>query len=344
MLRTSLTAAAMTLLAAGATASPALAGAQSAASRATAIVSSQPQASPTAGGALAYWTPARLRAAVPDDLPSTTPGAAPSATPLPRGGAPVAIPGEPADIDPGAAPAGVALPATGPHATRWTGSPHTSPASTTGRIFFSKVDLLGQIVGDYSCSGSVVVSPTKNLVITAGHCVHGGLGFTWNQNEIFIPGYVNGQAPYGVWEEQKMASLKQWTQFDNRAADVGFVVLKPDASGRHVASVVGSNGIAWNEGVGANVYDFGYPAEAPFAGQHLYYCSGTTDWDLDGTIGLGCTMNQGSSGGPWLMSFDGVHGLVNSVNSYLYPSDPGSLYGPWFGKTIGKLYTSVKGL
>jgi V8-like Glu-specific endopeptidase len=340
VLRTSMAAAALTLLAAGATAAPALAGTRAAAAQTAAIASSPVEAGASADAAIAYWTPARLRAA----QPAAVAAASGASTPIDaRGGAPVAIPGEAGPVDPGAAPAGVVTPDLGGIAERWTGPSGSKPATNNGRIYFSKYNLLGQHVGDFWCSGSVVVAPSRNLVITAGHCVHGGLGYTWNRNEAFIPGYVNGNAPFGVWPAHSMATLKQWTSFSNEEADVGFVVLSTDSSGHHIAGVVGSEGIAWNQGVGLLEFNFGYPAEPPFDGQHLMFCSGIIGFDPydGGDVGIPCNMNGGSSGGPWLMQFDGINGLVNSVNAYGYPSEPGTEYGPYFGKTIGKLYTRM---
>lgn len=53
--------------------------------------------------------------------------------------------------------------------------------STAGKVFFS---YKGK---NYVCSGSAINGPTKNVVSTAGHCVHGGKGEGWHSNIAFAP-------------------------------------------------------------------------------------------------------------------------------------------------------------
>ena len=51
---------------------------------------------------------------------------------------------------------------------------------------------------DYSCSGTVVNSPSQSVVITAGHCVHyGGKRRRWATHFVFVPGYQDKATPFG---------------------------------------------------------------------------------------------------------------------------------------------------
>lgn len=65
---------------------------------------------------------------------------------------------------------------------------HTIEVHDVGPLF---VRGLGQ---PHSCSASVLRSSGHDLVLTAAHCVSGtGAGI------LFVPGYDDGRAPYGVW-------------------------------------------------------------------------------------------------------------------------------------------------
>nr|BFE87519.1 hypothetical protein GCM10020093_101200 [Planobispora longispora] len=48
-----------------------------------------------------------------------------------------------------------------------------------------------------SCSANAVTSENKSTVITAGHCVK--MGGSFHGNWVFVPGYDNGNRPYGTW-------------------------------------------------------------------------------------------------------------------------------------------------
>lgn len=229
-------------------------------------------------------------------------------------------------------------------AQRWT-KRHTPPASTTGKVFFVSDSENKHFRKDvrYACSGSVVNSEAKNTVFTAGHCVHGGKGGTWHKNWVFIPDYLNGDEPYGRWSPRQLWSLKGWMNNSDFRYDIGAAVINLDNSDRRIANVVGGQGIAWNHPRGQHVHAFGYPADSPFEGKELFYCSGSTLND-GANIGIGCNMTGGSSGGPWLMRFDGTLGYVNGIVSYGYSTDPNHLYSPYFGDGAGNLYNAVRNL
>src|SRR5689334_10511729 len=53
--------------------------------------------------------------------------------------------------------------------------------------------------GNHFCTASVVASPGRNLLITAAHCINGGKNGGYRQDVAFIPGYRDGQEPFGVW-------------------------------------------------------------------------------------------------------------------------------------------------
>jgi hypothetical protein len=55
-------------------------------------------------------------------------------------------------------------------------------------------------------------------------------------------------------------------------------------------------------------------------------------------------MTQGSSGGAWLSGFDPATGtgVITSVSSFKYADDGGTMYGPYFGATVRKLYEQAQ--
>lgn len=302
-------------------------------------------ASPTTAAqsvATTYWTSDRLRAARSVD----TAVSAAKARSLAEAAATVAR-GTPGRAAPalGAAQASAAAPATagpgfGSTAAPWYGSTSAPPATTSGRVFFTGNDGRG-----YSCSGSTVNSNGKNLVFTAGHCVHPGGSGTWFRNWVFIPRYANGSAPYGQWSARQLWSWTLWTQNGDRRYDIGVAVMNTRL-GRHIVNVVGGQGIEWNYPLSQYVYQFGYPARTPFNGGTLQYCTGWT-YNDGGNQGINCNMTEGASGGPWLDNFNGRFGYLDSVNSWVFWDGNGVRYkwnGPYFGNAARDLFNTTANL
>jgi hypothetical protein len=141
---------------------------------------------------------------------------------------------------------------------------------TTGRVFWQ--------VGSsyYSCSGSVVSSKSDDLIATAEHCVYDTDTKQWyaNNNWVFVPAYSNGNAPYGTWAARRLTVKQAWTASADFNYDVGFVAVST-VNSRHIQSVVGSQGIAFNQPRLAYTYSFGYPANLD-SGRYLKSCAGNT--------------------------------------------------------------------
>jgi V8-like Glu-specific endopeptidase len=241
---------------------------------------------------------------------------------------------------------GKAAPALGPNGSPWWGNFWSAPATTTGKVFFT--DHKG---GNWVCSGSLVNSAARNVVITAGHCVYGTAGGelpageTWHSHWVFAPDYSNGWAPFGYWTARQLWTLTNYINNGDEQDDLGAVILNPNSSGQNAVALLGGQGIAWNQNSTQYVYDFGYPAASPFNGQTLQECDGTASWNgwwwVDMEM-LSCNFTGGSSGGPWLMDFNGQWGYINSVNDangyFLFGGQMGGLY---FGSNAGALYNAV---
>ena len=334
-------------------ASPAAAVAPHASSASGHLTGSASAASTAAKRTVAYWTRARMLAAANGASVSVKSAsdshAAPAIASGPAGRVGGTAPDEalrgPAVRVPSATSRGV-RPAYGSIGSPWPGNASLPPVTTTGRVFFTTRN--GE---SWSCSGSTVNSAGKDSVITAGHCVYGSLGGQvsgegWHTNWIFVPGYENGYAPYGVWTAKELWTPTNYYDNQDEGDDMGGAVINTNAYGQHIVNVLGGQGIAWNYANDQFVYDFGYPAEAPFNGSTLEYCTGSEfNWSgIANTMGLPCNFTGGSSGGPWLMSFNGEFGYVNGVNDFGYSSLPGYIFAAYFGNNAASLYDAMANL
>ncbi|SDZ09471.1 hypothetical protein SAMN05421504_109164 [Amycolatopsis xylanica] len=217
----------------------------------------------------------------------------------------------------------------------WTGGGKVT--QTAGRVFFT---FQGRKA---SCSGDAVTSTNGSVVVTAGHCVkyQGSFHTDW----VFVPGYDNGNAPYGQWAAKTTLTTPQWQASEDMNYDVGMGVVN-QLNGQRLTDVVGAQGIAFNQARNQSMYTFGYPAAAPYDGSKLIYCSGPTitDFLLTKDHGMSCNMTGGSSGGPWFLNFNEAAGtgIQASVNSFGYVFLPNYMFGPYFGTDAQNLYTKAQ--
>ncbi|MEV8623979.1 trypsin-like peptidase domain-containing protein [Streptomyces sp. NPDC051079] len=272
-----------------------------------------------------YWTPERMAKAVPAERVERTGG--PGGRPAPQ------RPTGPATT--GSDPVlGNAARAEGFRAT-------VSATQVVGKVFFTGSD--GK---DYVCSGSAVNSTNKNMVFTAGHCVHGGPGQSWNSNWQFVPYYDHGSRPYGTWWAETLVAFNGWTNDGNFGYDLGIVITSPNSSGELV-NAVGGMGLQWNQSKDRFVTAMGYPQAPPFDGQWQYFCAATSSqrsWWTTDQIKIPCNMTGGSSGGPWIFGKDDnvyCSGWVNGVNSNVDSKDnPTEMRSPYFAGWVGDAFNT----
>ncbi len=233
-----------------------------------------------------YWTPERMRQAKP--VPAPDPGAL---TGLPAG-----------------APTGKA--GSTPAAAGKAGMAAVTESAVVGKVFFHNPS-----GGDFVCSASALNSASKQLVVTAGHCVHQGGGGTWMQNWTFVPRYRNGARPFGTFAAKQFRAFNAWIDSSDLRRDVAMVTTWP-LNGQKVVNVVGGHGLNWNWPRNVAVTVLGYPGNRD-GGQIQWWCQGTTRGLSDGRIEIQCDFGGGASGGPWLMDFNDSTGLgqVDGVTS-----------------------------
>jgi V8-like Glu-specific endopeptidase len=290
-----------------------------------------------------YWTAERMAGAIPADEPENvhagrgvgTLSSAPSAD-QPESPTVIAEPVPAADTPAADAP-------VRPQATSMADSSETS-----GKVFF-RDQLDGR---DYMCSGSAVNSPTKSLVVTAGHCVHGGPGGTWHANWVFAPGYDQGPGPEGTFPATSYRALDDWITYGVSGrgfnSDVAFVTTDTNENDETVVDAVGGYGLATGGSPEFEATLFGYPGNLD-AGERMWSCLGTTGTQQIDTFLFpsisGCDFGPGSSGGPWLDRYDDEAGLgyVRSVTSFGPAGSTEYISGPYFDQRVSELYDAADG-
>lgn len=268
-----------------------------------------------------YWTPERMASAIPgDEL-------------LPDGGAGI----------PDALGLGIGSPERAQ--ANKVGHPKSKPFRTHGKVFFT----LGAL--SYVCSGTSIKSNTRSLVVTAGHCVYSQAD-GYASKFMFVPAYHDGKNPFGKWTAKRLKATPQWVNNENESYDVGMATMR-QRNDKKLAGVVGTRGIAFNQGRDLNFDVFGYPEEAPYDGESMYRCDSPAQ-GKDNSMPrpeptrIDCSMTGGSSGGGWVIHGDDVNSVISYGYECVIPlpicSNPeeGKLFGPYFGKQIKKLYRSQK--
>lgn len=221
-------------------------------------------------------------------------------------------------------------------------SPSTYPYSTHGKLFFTMYDTARRLWRPSSCSGTVVTSASKSVIVTAGHCVHSGRGGAWHRNIVFVPGYRavgSVSQPFGQFTANRYTTSTSWTTSSSFEQDYAMVRLNANSRRQLVQNLTGSRGIAWNQSRSQSFQSYGYPADRPFNGSRLYRCdSNYAGYGSGTTMGIGCDMTGGASGGGWMIRSS----IVNSVNSYKFNTQPGMMYGPYFNSTLASFYNSYR--
>jgi V8-like Glu-specific endopeptidase len=209
------------------------------------------------------------------------------------------------------------------------------PYTSVGRVFFTRGG------NDYSCTGVSVASAPRQVVYTAGHCLNDGTG-KWSKNVVFVPAFHGTAAPYGRFPGKVLWVPHGWSSGGDFSFDLGAFSVGKNASGRFLQAVVGALGFAYNQSRIQHWNVIGYPALSPFNGKRQQLCSAShaVDDKAEGagpdTIGIGCDMNGGSSGSPFVKDL-GRGSYVNGILSYGREGQPLAAYSPYFDFTANDL-------
>jgi len=195
--------------------------------------------------------------------------------------------------------------------------------------------------GDYSCSGTALATPSRSIVLTAGHCVQerGSIG----RELTFIPAYDHGARPFGTFEVEVAYMMPQWRREENPDFDLAALSVAPNQLGA-LTDVVGGRGYVTRRSRRVNFEIFGYPAAA-LDGEELRSCvarglgSDVLTFQFDGppTVPSSCDMAGGSSGGAWIVGGE----YIDGITSYGYTGSGNRVYSPYFGPAIGNFLSKL---
>jgi len=96
----------------------------------------------------------------------------------------------------------------------------------TGAFPWVAVAMIGADDAPYLVCTGFLFSP--DLVVTAGHCVHGGKGGSWYRGIRVSPGFDVVTSPYGGCSAKKLFSVAGWTRSGNEKYDYGAIRLACD--------------------------------------------------------------------------------------------------------------------
>lgn len=203
---------------------------------------------------------------------------------------------------------------------------HTTRAvARVGAIFQGPVSSNG----DHHCTAGVVSSATRNLIVTAAHCLNGG-----GDDLYFVPGYHDGQTPYGVWKLEKATLDPRWNNDQDPDFDVAFVTVAPHGS-RQIQDVLGGYtlGIDRPLPMTSTVRLTGYPADddAPLT------CVNHIARFNSSQLRIACAAySGGTSGSPWVVDDSTVIGVIGGYEQGGDSDDVS--YSPYFGDAIASLH------
>ena len=223
-------------------------------------------------------------------------------------------------------------------------APDAPPSLRDGR-YFTGTPAVGALfyaagggLGSHFCTASVVDSPSQDLVITAAHCVSGA-----GPGQIaFVPGYHDGQRPYGLWRVTRIFVDQAWLAGQSPDDDVAFLVVKRSGSRTPIQAVTGGErlGTGWSAAHWVRV--IAYPGDQdrpltcqahtqPFGARQMQFdCAGYTD---------------GTSGGPFLARYrtgTGQGTVIGVIGGFEQGGDtPAVSYSARFGGSVRALYLTA---
>ncbi|CAM5282103.1 hypothetical protein SAVIM338S_00155 [Streptomyces avidinii] len=282
----------------------------------------------TASAALAaeteYWSAARMAQAAPIDAARGTESAADATSPGSRAVA--------------AAPAGT------PTGVRFDGLP------MVGTFFFDG----GPLGGDKTyCTGSVVRSKRKNLVLTAGHCANGLLRAT---HRIFVPQYRSGLSaaaqPSGIFPVAAIYRDPRYPRDQTPKGplsdlDFAFVAVTPNRKGA-AENVAGALTFSTATTYEHKVKVVGYPSSDKINPKHQALACDvpTTRFHPLRQMKMKCGGYYGGvSGSPWIKGYDAKRRtgqVIGNIGGYNGGGNDAEAhwisYAPLYGKDAQDLY------
>ncbi|SDM62090.1 V8-like Glu-specific endopeptidase [Streptomyces sp. cf386] len=208
----------------------------------------------------------------------------------------------------------------------------TARSVRVGALF--EADRRDRLRGGHFCTASVVHSPHRDLVITAAHCLDGR-----PDDLLFVPGYRDGEAPYGVWKVGRRFLSEGWKERRDEDGDVAFAVVeRRGGDGVGVEDVVGGERFATDTAVGATavtVTAYLNSHEQPVSCTNKPRPRSRTQQRIE------CPgFSGGSSGSPWVDGDGAVVGVLGGHDGGGSTADVS--YSAVLGAEAARLYQSAE--
>jgi V8-like Glu-specific endopeptidase len=195
----------------------------------------------------------------------------------------------------------------------------------------------GKLSGHF-CTASVVNSTHGDLAITAAHCVTGR-----SAPIVFIPGYANGEEPYGIWTVIRVYTDQNWQSSQNPDDDVAFIQLADASDGVPIEDVTGAEQLGTGRSAHALVQVIGYPDGK----SQPVWCMNWTKNFSSSQLEFDCAgYTDGTSGSPFLADVSASSGqgtVVGVIGGYEKGGDTSSVsYSIAFGTNVAGLYQAAE--
>jgi V8-like Glu-specific endopeptidase len=189
-------------------------------------------------------------------------------------------------------------------------------------------------LGTHFCTASVIQSPHGDLLVTAAHCVTGTTGAI-----AFVPGYEDGQQPYGVWPVSRVFTDQAWQASASQDDDVAFLKVSDNDASTSIEDVTGAEELGTGLPPALLTRVIGYPngAREPVVCQNrtMAFSAKQLEFDCGG-------YPNGTSGSPFLVRIGQATGegtVMGVIGGYEQGGDdPAVSYSAVFGPAVRALY------
>jgi hypothetical protein len=160
----------------------------------------------------------------------------------------------------------------------------------------------------------------------------------------FVPGYHDGQQPYGAWPVASITVAAGWQTSNDQNLDFAFLAVEPAAgTGQRLQDVTGGLWLGIDTGYNHHVTVIGYnnTDDAPVK------CA-TASFEFEpNQMRFNChDYWDGTSGGPWITGFNprtGAGTVIGDIGGYEQGGDfEYTSYSPYFGWPTLRLFAQAQ--